>query len=176
MLSNYVYLNFGRKLGKDLISLLVDKYLYYERIIDIGEDFVLITFDTSDGGTSTAWFRHLRLSDDNWVVSASYNIFKESGCTKTGFIILGEILSMNGKKVSYQDIVFKCSTNLIVDIPDEEVKFLTENFREDRKILERSTIFIEGKDHTQLTLDDTLLVQAFEDEADRCVDILKELF
>ena len=165
MLRSYLYINFGNSMDKDIVEKVVSEYLGYEVILEVGDDYVLTTFDTSDGGVSKAFLRHILMTDDNWIVSASYGILGTLGRLDEGFVVLGELKNVEDK-IAYYDVVFKLGTDLILNMEkQEDINYIQENLRYDRKIESIEKLTINGVCHTDFKLDNPILVEVFGDKS-----------
>lgn len=168
---SYVYINFGKELDTDLISSALKKYFWYEKVINILPDYAIVSFDTSDGGTIISFARHISMQDDDWVLSASYNLLKKLGCEDSGYVILSEILDSVDDKVTVTDTVFRFGTELLLNSEVAD----SISLRNDVTVVDKSNLTIEDVEYTKLTLDKAILVQVTGSEVDDYIKRFKEI-
>lgn len=173
---NYIYIGLGKSVNVLDIDRAYETHLPYEKFL-LGDDHSLFTTYTSEGnGIATDFIRHLRMTDDDWVISASYNILKDLGCEDTGFVVVGEVQSETDDRVQVLDNAFKISTDLVLNLASQDdINFIKESIRSDVKILGIESLKIDGIPHTKFKLDKPLLTQVCGKEADKYVDIVREL-
>lgn len=176
MLKSYLYINFGKPIGKDTILKEFKEILWFETALEVGDDYLLSTFDVEDGGTARTFTRHILMQDDDWILSSSYKLLEKLYCLETGFVILGELVEVTDKKVTFLDNVFKLGTDLILKMSEQDdIDFVKSNIRKDRKIESIGKQVIDGVEHTNFRLDKPILVQLVGDITDSYVEKLKSL-
>lgn len=169
---SYVYINFGKEVDEHLVSSALEEYFWYEKVIVISSDYVAVTFDTSEGGTSMSFARHISMPDDDWIISASYNFLKSLGCEDSGYVITGELQGLVGNKITSVNTVFRFGTELLLN--SEVADYV--NLRSDVTLIDKSNLSIEGVDYIKLTLDKAILVQVIGSEVDNYIKDIKDLF
>lgn len=129
---SYFYIYFGQKVDEYKLRCTLNRDIsYYEHIQKVGDDYAIMSYDSVTDGIPLTYARHIAYPDDDWVISAGFNIISALGCEDTAFMTLGVL---DEKTLCFDDKFFKVADYITVALyndsdVDEYFELLSKNYK-----------------------------------------------